>query len=66
MCSYLMVQYCPRPLATLQRKSIFKLTENEPNDPKGPENIYNLHFDDVRGDIIQPPHGITPAAVKIK
>ena len=44
----------------LQRNSIFKLTQNEPNDK------YFLHYDDVRGDVLRPPHGTTPAAVKIK
>ena len=23
---------------------------------------YNLHYDDVRGDFLRPPHGTTPAA----
>ena len=35
MCSNVMVQHCQR----LQRNSIFKLTQNEPNDPKWPENM---------------------------
>ena len=34
---------------------IFKLTQNEDNDPKGPK-IYNVHYDDVRGDVLRPPH----------
>ena len=25
---------------------------------------YKLHYGDVRGDVLQPPHGTTPAAVK--
>ena len=25
---------------------------------------YNLHYDDVRGDFLRPPHGTTPATVK--
>ena len=29
------------------------------------QKIYNLHHDDVRGDVLRPPHGTTPAAVKI-
>ena len=24
---------------------------------------YNLHYDDVRGDLLRPPHGTAPAAV---
>ena len=28
---------------------------------------YNLHYDDVRGDFLRPPHGTTPAtASKVK
>ena len=30
------------------------------------QKIYNLHFDDVRGDVLRPPQSLTPAAVKIK
>ena len=26
--------------------------------------IFNLHYDDVRGELLQPPHGTTPAAMK--
>ena len=58
-----MVQHFPRPLARLQRKYIFRLTQNEPSDPKGPED--NLHYDDVLGDVLRPPQGTTRAAVKI-
>ena len=25
---------------------------------------YNLHCDDVRGDLLRPPHGTTPATVE--
>ena len=25
---------------------------------------YNLHFDDVRGDILRPPYGTTPGIVE--
>ena len=25
---------------------------------------YNLHYDDVRGDILRPPHGTIPATVE--
>ena len=28
------------------------------------EMKYNLHYDDVRGDFLQPPHSTTPAAVE--
>ena len=28
--------------------------------------MYELHHDDVRGDAKRPPHGIIPAALKIK
>ena len=44
MCNNIMVQHCPPPLAPAsadlyQLNSIFKLTQFESNDPKGPENI---------------------------
>ena len=29
------------------------------------QKIYNLHYDDVRGDVLRPPYGITPAAAMI-
>ena len=25
---------------------------------------YNLHYDDVQGDFLRPPHGTTPATVE--
>ena len=25
---------------------------------------YNVHYDDVRGDFLRPPHGTAPAAVE--
>ena len=28
------------------------------------EMKYNLHYDDVRGNILRPPHGTTPATSK--
>ena len=40
----------------------FGMSQGTPKDQK----IYNLHYDDVRGDILRPPHGSTPAAVKMK
>ena len=51
MCSTEMMQNCQRSLAPALAELFFKLTEDEPNDPKGPENIYNLHYDDGRGDV---------------
>ena len=39
MCSYVMAQHCPRPLAPAPAELYFKLTQNESNDPKGLENI---------------------------
>ena len=29
------------------------------------QKIYNLHYNDVRGDVLRSPHGATLAAVKI-
>ena len=67
MCRNVMVEHCPRPHPQhrLRRNSIFKLTQNEPSDPKGPENN-NLHYDDVPGDVLRPPHSTTLATGKIK
>ena len=45
----------PRPLASAE--IYFQMTENELIDPKGPEN-------DVRGDVLRPPHDAKPAIVK--
>ena len=28
------------------------------------ETKYNLHYDDVRGDFLRPPHGTTPATAE--
>ena len=28
------------------------------------ERKYNLHYDDVRGDLLRPPHGTTPATAE--
>ena len=25
---------------------------------------YNLHYDDIRGDFLRPPHGTTPATLE--
>ena len=30
------------------------------------QRIYSLHYDDLRGDALRPPHGTTSAAVKIR
>ena len=31
-----------------------------------PKDIkYNLHYDDVRGDFLRPPHGTAPATIDI-
>ena len=28
------------------------------------DKIYNLHYDDVGGDFLRPPHGTTPATIE--
>ena len=66
MCSNVMMQHCSRPLAPASAENYFQ-TDSEwaqmiPKDQK----ISNLHYDDVRGDVLRSPQGITPAAVKIK
>ena len=68
MCRNIMVQHCPRPHIPIAPASVelcLKLTQNEPNDPKGSEKT-NQHYDNVRGDVLRPPFDTTPAAVKIK
>ena len=65
MCRNVIVQHCPRALAPASAEPYFQTDSDESNDPKGPE-IYNLHKDDTRGVVLQPPHGTKPAAVKIK
>ena len=49
-------------LRRLKRYSIFKITRIGSMIPK--EIKYNLHYDDVRGDFLRPPHGTTPATVE--
>ena len=46
----------------LNIKFILK-SQNIPTDLKGPKVKYNLHYGDVRGDILRPPHDKTPASV---
>ena len=66
MCSNVLVQHCPRPLAAASAgPCVFKLTQNDPVIPKD-QKLYNLHYDVEAGDVLRPPHGTTPAAVKIK
>ena len=38
---------------------------NQSMIPKN-QTIYTLHYVDVQGDVLRPPHGTAPAAVKIK
>ena len=59
--NYVMAQHCPNTLAPAEQNSIFKMTQNEPKDQK----VYNLHYNEVQGVVLRPPHGTTPAAVKI-
>ena len=47
----------------LKRYSIFKITGMGSIIQK--EIKYNLHYDDVRGDFLQPPHGTTEATVEL-
>ena len=66
-CSNVMVQHCQRPPpSTGFSGTLFstrlRMSPMIPNDQK----IYYLHYDDVRGDVLWPPHGTTPATVKIK
>ena len=60
VCCTVKVQKIPRPLGTL-----FSNRQMSPKIPKD-KKIYNLHYDDVRGDVLWPTRGTTSAAVKIK
>ena len=63
ICSNVMVHHCPRPLAPASVELHFQ-TDSE--SAQRTSKIYNLHFVEVVGDVLRPPHGTTPAAVKIK
>ena len=60
MCSDVMVQHCPRPLAPASAELYFQSDQHEPSDLKGPEHILS----DIRGNGLRPPHGRAPAAEK--
>ena len=64
MCSYLMMLHFPCPIALASSNSIFKLSQNEPNDNKRPDNIIctMMMYEET---FILPPHGTTLAAAKI-
>ena len=49
----------PRGEHHFKQNSISKMTINEPNDPKGP----GIYYDDLRVNVLRPPHGTTRAAV---
>ena len=42
----------------------FKVPRIRPDISKDPKQKYKLLYDDVRGDVLRPPHSTTPAAVK--
>ena len=55
--------YSPIPLQRRRKRySILKITRMGPVIPK--EIKYNLHYDNVRGDFLRPPHGSTPDTVE--
>ena len=45
-------------------QSLFLISQNSIADLKGPKQNINCTMVDVRGDVLRPPHGTTPAAVK--
>ena len=66
MSRNVIVQHYQRPLAPAEQNSIFYLTQLRMS-PRSQRIIkYNLHYDDVRGDVLRLPHGTTSAPVKIK
>ena len=44
-------------------KAVFDFQNNQDRLNNLNEIKYNLHYDDVRGDFLWPPHGTTPATV---
>ena len=55
----------PYALLRIQKQnSIFKYTRMGPLIQK--EMKYNLHYGDVRGDILPPPHGINMTSSVVK
>ena len=51
----------PHPLAPAYAVFGFQNKQDGLNDPKG---NYNLHYDDVRGDVFWPLQGTTPATLE--
>ena len=47
-----------------EQNSIFKYTTMDQMIPK--EMKYNLHYGDVRGDVLQPPHGTNTICSVVK
>ena len=48
-------------LSTCSSGTLFPKDKNAHKDVKGPENI-GFKCDDVRGDVLRPSHGTTPAS----
>ena len=51
-----------RPIAPAKAVSDFQNNQDGSMIPK--EIRYTLHYDDVRGEFLRPPHGKTPATVE--
>ena len=51
------------PSKDFSRTLIFRMTLNELIDPTGQENV--VCYDVVQGEVLRPPPGTTPIAVKI-
>ena len=64
ICSNVMVQHCPRPLAPASAELYFQ-TDSDWAQLSKKTRKYNLRFDGVRGDVFRPPQGTTPAAVTL-
>ena len=66
MCSNVILQHSPgHPSKGCSGTQLSNLLRMSPIIPKD-QKIYNLRYDDIRGDVFRPPHGTIPAAVKIK
>ena len=50
MCSNVMVQHCPRPLAPAPAELCFQ-TDSKRAQWSQRTRKYNLHYDDVRGEV---------------
>ena len=56
ICSNELVQHCPRPLAPASAELYFQ-TDSEWAQWSQRTIKYDMHYNDVRGDVLRPSHG---------